>query len=311
MRQAITLFVFVVMICCMSAFAWGAEYMNRILVKVNDDIITEFDLDEKVEVVIKRFKSQGKSVGAAELGEIKKKLLDNMVQELLMQQELDRFGVTASEEDVQKEVERMQAEYKLDSEAFKAQVEKEGMTYEEFLGRVKSNLERQRLMGAMVHSKVLVTDTEVHEAYEERKEEFSLGGGLHLAVIMLPSTVSPDEVAKKLEDGDLTFEQAAQEYSIGPGSDAGGDIGDVSWKDLDEEWRTSLQGMEPGDMKGPVVIQETNTFIKLIDKNEGNYIPFEEVKDQIYTELLQSKREKTFNEYFETLQEKAVIRYMN
>ncbi|WP_187170386.1 SurA N-terminal domain-containing protein [Salidesulfovibrio onnuriiensis] len=311
MRQAITLVILAFLICCLSVSAWGSEYMNRILVKVNDSIITEFDLNEKVDVVVKRFKSQGKSVSSAELKEIKKKLLDNMVEDQLMQQELDRFGVSASEEDIQAEIERMQAEYKLDSEAFIAQIEKEGMSYDEFKARLKSSLERQRLMGAMVHSKVLVTDTEVKEAYEDRKEEFSLGGGLHLAVIMLPSDVSPQEIGKKLDDGELTFEQAAQEYSIGPGTDAGGDIGEFSWKDLDEEWRTPLKDMKPGEVKGPVIIQGTNTFIKLIDKNEGNYIPFEEVKDQIYTELLQSKREKTFNDYFEALREKAVIRYMN
>lgn len=305
---AVMLFMFVV---CLPTVGWGAEYVNRILVKVNDDIITEYDLSEKAAVAIKRFESQGKVVDSAQRADIRGKLLENMIQEALMQQELSKFGVQATEEDVRKEVVRLQEQYKLEPEAFKAQVEKEGMSFEEFRKRIKGNLEKQRLMGAMVHSKVLVTDTEVKEAYEERKEEYSLGGGLHLAVIMLPGDVAPEEVSQKMDDGGLTFEQAAAEYSIGPGSDSGGDIGEFAWKDLDEEWRTPLAEMAPGDVNGPVQIQGTNTFIKLIARNEGNYIPFEEVKDGLYTELLESKREKIFNEYFEALRDKAVIRYMN
>jgi len=307
----ISIAIIFVMIMSLPAVGWGAEYMNRIVVKVNNNIITEYDLKEKLDTVVERFESQGKMIGDAELAEIRKKLLTNMVDELLLQQELDRFQIKASDADVQDELEHLQAEYNLDPEAFKARIEEEGMSYGEFKKRVKGNLEKQRLMGAMVQSKVVVTDTEVKEAYEKHKEEYSLGGGLHLAVIMLPADVSPEEVSKKMADGDLTFEEAAAKFSVGPGADSGGDIGEFAWKDLGEEWRAPLSDMVAGDVKGPVVIQEANTFIKLIEKNEGNYVPFEEVKDKIYINLLKTKREKTFDDYFDTLREKAVIQYMN
>lgn len=303
--------VFFLTISALPALGQEEQYMNRILVKVNEEIITAYDLDEKVDVVIKRYASQGKDVGPAEIEEIEKKLLDNMIQEILLNQEINRFGVAANEEDIQAEVVRLQEQYNLDDEAFRAQIEKEGMSYDEFKQRIRGRLEKSRLMGAMVHSKVLVTDTEVKEAYEENKDEYSLGGGLHLAVIMLPADVSPTEVLKKMDDGDLNFEQAAEEFSVGPGNDAGGDIGEFAWKDLDDQWRDALQDMEPGEVKGPVTIQDTNTIIKLIARNEGKYTPLEEVKDEIYAELLQKKRDKTFDDYFEILREKAVIRYMN
>lgn len=69
--------------------------------------------------------------------------------------------------------------------------------------------------------------------------------------------------------------------------------------------------MEAGDVKGPVDIQGGPVIVKLIERKEGTYVPFEDVQKKIYDELLKNKREESFANYLEELKEKAVIRYMN
>lgn len=96
----------------------------------------------------------------------------------------------------------------------------------------------------MVHSKVLVTDTEIQEEYEARRDDYLLGKMVELAIIMLPPDVAALEVKKRIEDEEMTFAEAAQKYSIGPGKDKGGVIGEVEWADLADDWRASIEGVK-------------------------------------------------------------------
>ena len=123
-------------------------------------------------------------------------------------------------------------------------VKGDGLTMEEFRSRLKSVIEKQELLGYMVHSKVLVTDSEIQKEYEARHDDYLMEKMVgRCPSILLPSDVSAVEVKKRIEDGELTFAQAAAKYSIGPGSDKGGSIGDLNWSDLADEWKQSIEGV--------------------------------------------------------------------
>nr|WP_277752588.1 SurA N-terminal domain-containing protein [Pseudodesulfovibrio senegalensis] len=292
--------------------AMADEYVaNRIIVSVNDQIITEYDLNERMQIVMSRYKQAGQEPGRGELEAIRKKLLDSMIQEMLFAQEVEKYGITVDEDAVQAEVDRLKERSNLDDAAFKEQLAREGLDMNALQEQIRSNMKKQRLLGGMVSRKVLVTDSETREAYEARKQEYFTGGGVHLAIIMVPDNVSADEVMRKINDGELSFEEAVLQYSDGPGVESGGDIGEMSWSSLDDDWRAALRGMEVDDIKGPVEINGAPVIIRLLGNSKGTYVPFEEVKDSIYTELLKEKREKVYDEYLKGLKEKAVIRYMD
>lgn len=163
----------------------------------------------------------------------------------------------------------------------------------------------------MVHSKVLVTDSEILEEYEAKRGDYLLDKMVELAIIMLPPEVAALEVKKRIEDEEMTFAEAAQKYSVGPGKEKGGVIGEVEWADLADDWKASIEGVKQGGVSSPIMVQGKESLLSPIKIAEDRLVPLEEVRDGIFERLMDTKREKIFDEYFNKLKDKALIVYMD
>lgn len=286
--------------------------VDSILVKINDAIITQYDLDAKMKPILDRVKGRNLSAEDKEkLAKLRKQTLDQMVDESLMDQEIKKYEIVISEEIVDQEIKRIKEEQGVDDEKFAQWIKEDGETMESFRAKLKGIIEKQELLGYMVHSKVLVTDSEIQEEYEKRREDYLLEKMVELAIIMLPADVAALEVKKRIEDGELTFAEAAQKYSVGPGAEKGGSIGDVEWNDLADDWKDSLAGVKIGGVGTPLTVQGKEALLSLIRVEEDRLVPLEEVRDDIFKRLMDDKRERLFEEYFEKLKESAVIVYMD
>nr|WP_321257156.1 SurA N-terminal domain-containing protein [uncultured Pseudodesulfovibrio sp.] len=292
---------------------WAAEtVINRILVKINDNIITEYDLDEEMSPILDKLK--GRQLSAAEqqqLGRIRKQALNNLVNQVLVDQEVARYGINVTDEDIDKEIKRVMEAQKLDDAGFEALVAKDGLTVDDFRVKLKKLLEKQELIGYMVNKKVLVTDTEIQEEYTARKDDYTLDKMVELAILLLPSDISAVEVKERINDGEFTFAEAVAKYSVGPGKDSGGSIGELGYADLAEDWKNALKGLKPGEVSEPLTIQGKEALLSPVNISEDRLVPLEEVRDGIYQELMQKKRDTIFTEYFDKLKQSSVIVYMD
>jgi len=299
------------LICPVTAQAKD-EIVDRILVKVNDSIVTQYDLDQEMRPIYAQIKDRTLSAQEqAQVREMRKKAVDNLVNDILIQQEVNRFSINVSEEDMDKEIERVRNERGLSLEEFENVVAKDGMTLDEFRVHLKKLLEKQELIGHMVTSKVVVTDSEVQDEYDSRKDDYSLGKMVELAIILLPDDVSPVEVRERITSGEITFAEAVAKYSVGPGKDSGGSIGELSWEDLADEWQEALEGVSQGGVSTPLTIQGHQALLSPVKLNEDRMVPLEDVRDNIFRDLMQKKRETLFTDYFEKLKKSAVIIYMD
>ena len=57
-------------------------------------------------------------------------------------------------------------------------------------------------------------------------------------------------------------------------------------------------------------IQGQEALLSPLKVSEDALVPLEDVRDDLYRQLTQEKREKAFTEYFDQLEESAVIIYM-
>ena len=285
---------------------------DRIIVKVNDSIITQFDLDQEMKPILSKIK--GRELSAVEkeqLNKLRKQTLGKMVNDELLGQEVIKYGITVSEDAIDTDVEGIKKRRGLDEEAFQELLKKEDMTLEVFRNKLKKTIQKQELLGYMVHSKVLVTDSEIQKEYESRHDDYVLEKMVELAIILLPPDISAVEVRKRILDGELTFAEAAAKYSVGPGKEEGGSIGELGWSDLAEDWRESIEGVEIKGVSTPITVQGKEALLSPVKIIEDRLVPLEEVRDDIFKRLTEAKREEIFNEYFEKLKENSVIEYMN
>jgi len=295
------------------AFAQAEDVVyDRILVKINDDIITQYDLNEEMKPVLAKIGDRAlNDAEKAQLENMRKQLLDRMVNDRLMQQEIKRFEIEVTPDRLDQEIERFKTERGMTDEDFAATLEKDGLTMDEFRAKFKSVIEKQELLGIMVRSKVVVTDSEVQAEYEKNRANYSMDKTVTLAIIILPPDVSAVEVRKRISDGELTFAEAAEKYTIGPGKGKGGAIGEVVWNDLADEWRSALEGLSEGEVSNPIEVQGKEALLSPVKINSDRLVPLADVHDEIFRRLTDAKRETLFEEYFNKLKQSSVIVYMN
>lgn len=302
---------FVLLVFPLGATANDAVY-DRILVKINEDIITQYDLDEAMQPVLKQIGDRELSAAQQEQVDVlRKQALEKLVNDTLIAQEIERYGIEISSDAIDKEIEALKRNEGLSDDEFLDVVKSDGMTIEEFRDQLKTIIEKRELLGYAVHSKVLVTDTEIKEEYEARRSAYSMGKIVELGIIMLPPDVAAQEVKKRIEDGELTFTEAVAKYSIGPAKDSGGSIGEVAWADLADDWRESIKGVEEGQVGDPLTVRGNESLLSPIEIIEDQMIPLEDVRDDIFEDLMDEKRETVFKDYFDKLKQRSVIVYMN
>ena len=300
------------------AFAWRAPAMANDLVVdgvvalVNGKLITKYEYDERLRPIYEQ--TRGRQLSTDEISQItalRKKILNQMVDDILIEQDAERYKLKVTDAEVEQQVKDFLAKRKLSEDEFKRQLTLQRMSREEFNRNMRRDMIRHRLIGAVVSSKVVVTDSEVEAAYKERKAEFSKDSMVQLGLILVPPKMSPAELKSNIENGKLTFAEAADKYSQGPGVGHGGDIGFIAWKDLAPEWNAALAGLKPGEITNPVHVQDFAGLLQVISLKEGEELPLDSVREQIYQALHEAKFEKVFQEYMQKLREKAVVEYRN
>ncbi|WP_367614128.1 SurA N-terminal domain-containing protein [Pseudodesulfovibrio alkaliphilus] len=293
--------------------SWAQEEAyDRILVKVNSGIITQYDLEEEMRPILASVR--GRQMTQAErkqLADLRRQILERMVNDMLMKQEIAKYQIEVSDSVLDDEIRRMRDERGLSAEEFEETVRRDGLSMQEFRHKLRGIIEKQELLGYMVHSKVVVTDTEIQAEYEAKRDNYTLDKMVTLAIIMLPADVSAIEVKKRIEGGELTFSQAVERYSVGPGKDSGGVIGEVNWADLADDWRESIEGVKQGGVGQPLEVRGHTALLSPASIASDRLVPLEDVRDAIFERLMETKRDTIFDEYFEKLKQSSVIIYMD
>jgi len=304
----------------------AAELVDRVVAVVNGKMITMFDLNARITDISQR--AQGASFKPTDprSDELRHQVLDSMINDILIEQEAARLKITVSETEIDSQIDEIKKKNELSQQAFTAELAKEGMTLKEFRERLREDTMKKRLLGFMVHRKVLVTDDEVRDYYEKNKNNISAEKSIlgpkvsgNIGFIMLATKKQADELRAKINAGSISFAEAAKKFSIGPGRDQGGDLGDVQVKDLAPPLRAALAAVPAGQVSEPVMLDGRAVLLTQRSGQAPAPAPksapattaagpsFEGAKEQIQDMLYKQKFDKLIQEYIDNLRSKAVI----
>ncbi len=275
---------------------------------VNGQVITLFDLNMRLKPIMDQYR--GKELSQEErmrLEQMRKQALDQMIADLLISGEAESLGIQVSQQDLESELRQFKESRGLTDEQFEQQLSIEGVDRDEFLEKMRKDIVKHRLLQYMVRNKVVVTQEEIKQAYESEGADVSQDRKVRLGLILFPEQMSGQEVRRRIESGEMTFAEAADRYTQGPGSGQGGNLGLLSWKDLAENWRDALKGLQPGQVSELFKVNGQDALLLLVDVQEGDKPKLDEVRDKIYDELYNEKLDVVFQEYLGKLREKAVI----
>ena len=162
------------------------------------------------------------------------------------------------------------------------------------LARLRENL-LINYAGNKVISSVKVSDADVKKYYDENLDKFKQGETVNADHILVDSEEKALEILGKIESGEITFGDAAKEYSSCPSGQRGGNLGDFGRGQMVPEFDTAVFELEVGAItKTPIKTQFGYHLIKLNSKSDASVMPFEQIASQLSEMVLNEKRREAY-----------------
>jgi len=332
-KRALLPAALVVAIVAATTVARG-EIIEQILVKVNGDIFTKTDLEQRQIVMLRQkgqqfdLKSdQGNALLRKALDEITPQIMVDAVDEMVILQRGRELGYKLGDDQFKKVVDDIRRENKIETdEQFQAALKAENMT----MADLRRNLEKQMIVQRVQQNEVLgkigITEDEARKYYDTHRNEFTTPPSVTLREIQVSVAtdtrgvnVAAEESAKarieeirtRVTTGKEPFDKVATEISDAPSKANGGLIGPLSLNDIAPQLRTLLEGMKPGDVSEPIRTQRGFQLLKLDTMTQAQTLPFEQARDQISDRVFTDKRKAEFQKYLERLRSQAIIEWKN
>src|SRR6185436_5545361 len=311
-----------------------AEIIEQILVKVNGEIFTKSDLEQRQVAALRQkgqaldLKSDPNNVELRKaLDEITPQLIVDAVDEMVIVQRGKELGYTLSEEQFKKVVGDIRRENKIDTdEQFQAALKSENMT----MADLRRNLERQMIYQRVQQNEVLakigVTDEEARKYYEGHTKDFTTAPTVTLREILVTVAGDPkvlnvaadetakaraEEIRKRVTVNGESFEKLAAEVSDSPSKANAGLIGPLSVNDLSPELRRLVESMKAGDVSEPVRTTRGYQLLKLEAVTATQTLTLEQAREQISEHVFTDKRKAEFQKYLQKLRAQAIIEWKN
>jgi len=310
------LFFLFMIIGSLPALAVSAEICNRIVAIVNDDVITLYELNKRMEDVLGHEPAVVKAQDNERFLQMRRQVLDHLIDEKIAREKIRELEITVKEKEVDAAIERIKQDNSMTHEDLLARLKKEGVSYERYWEKVKGELERIYLIDREVKSKIVISEDEVAQYYREHRDEFEGEGRVHIAAIFLKKKVSSDqeeaqsllhkaeEIVRRARNGE-DFSKLAKEFSEGPGAQEGGDLGFFKTSDLDPKLQKIIMGLPDGQVSDPIPLSFGIEIVKVLEKQGGTVRPFEDSKDAIYRLLYREEINKRYEAWIKELRSTA------
>jgi len=315
------------------------QIIQRILVKVNGEILTQTDLEERQ---INELQKRNRDVSnpqdlrndaklRALLVEITPQILTDAIDELIKLQRARELGYKVAETQYKEAIDGIKKENKLDDAQLAKALQQQGMTMEQLRQQIEragllSMLESQEIM-----SHVAMTEEEAHQYYAKHQSEFLSPPAITLREILVTAVAatptgfgsgalsfsgSSDAAAQakiqaaleRLRKGD-DFAAVAAEVSDAPSKARGGLMTPVGVDDLSPAIRDATEKLKPGDITNPIKTARGYQVFKVEARTAQSVLPFDQVHQVIMQKMFDQRRGGETKKYVERLRAQALIEW--
>ena len=320
----------VVVLLATAGVSTRAQIIEQILVKVNGDIITKTDLEQRQIAALRQrdpnFRPSDDTALQKALVEVTPEVIVNAIDELLLVQRGKELGYALGADQFKGIVDNIKKENKLETEeAFTAALKSEGLTIDDLRKQIERQMLVSRVQQVEVAGKIAVSDDEVKQAYEAAKDSFTTQPQLTLREILVavPTSekgvnVAEDDAAKaKAEDlrkkieGGEPFAKLASEQSDAPSKANGGLIGPISRTDLSPELQKEIAPLKVGQTTAVLRTARGYQFIKLETATETKVKTMDEARPEIAEKVAAQKQRGQMVTYLQQLRTQAIIDWKN
>ena len=293
-----------------------AEIIDGVVASAGNDAITLSDVEREGAVLFRDIKMNApESQRENMLYEARKKIVETLVEKLLLLREAERMGLEVSEGELASAVEGVLRENKIGRKELDQALAQEGITFERYEADLKGQILRSKMLDRKIRGAIKISDEEIKIYFESNREFFALDEEIRVRHILflVPKGASQEDILKIKEKAEVVlkktlsgenFEALAREYSEGPSASSGGDLGFFRKSDMVKEFSSAAYALKKDEVSSLVLSSFGFHIIKLLDKRGGTALSFDDAKERIRAKLFNDEMERGISNLIEDLKER-------
>ena len=253
-------FLIKILIPLFAAFIVQANNLDRVAVIVNDGVVLESEINQKITDIEKASALNGEKLPSKD--EIRNKVIEELILEELQLQVADQVGIKISDEELNVTLKRLAQQSDLDLESFIKFVEDQGDSYEQVRENVKRTMKIQRVQQGRIQNKIQITREELNNFLNTEEAKSQLGPELGVKQILVRNNSDKNidevyQIAKQQIEAGINPTEVFQNLS----EDQNG--GDLGYRNITKF---------PGVFQDPINELEIGEFSEVIETGAGKHI---------------------------------------
>ncbi len=271
-RFAVWPLLAVILAAAAPCLAQAQQLVGRIVASVNDDAITDFDVDARVRLLAA---SSNLPLNQETGPKLARQALRELIDDRLKMQDAKRLEITASDQEIAAAVQTVERNNRMQPGGLFSELTNKGVPVETMIEQIKASLLWRKVLRRRVLPQVRVASEEVDDALARIR---AAGGGsvVRAAEIFLPVNSADEAVEARAlaaeiaaeATSDAQFAKLAAQHSRAPTAAVGGDLGEVQLSQLDPLLEAALAGLTPGQTSRPVETEGGVYVLRLIARRD-------------------------------------------
>lgn len=253
--------------------------LDKIIAVVNEDIITQVELNERIKLIGQQIKQQGGRLPSLET--LQKQVLERLILEKLQLDMANKTGIRVNDEMVNRVIANIANENRLSMTKFREVLKKDGYKFADFRENIRREVTISRLRKIRVENKVNISEQEINNYLNQILKNQSIDDEYHLKHILVatPEAASPKQIddtrvkAQNIFDelnNGADFSQKAIAVSNDELALKGGDLGWRKTAQLPTLFTSVVNKMRKNEIKGPLRSASGFHIIKLMNKRSNS-----------------------------------------
>ena len=258
------------------------KLVDAIVVVVNNEVITLKELDERIQLIERRMKSQNMQMPARSV--LQQQVLERMIVNRAQMQLARESGIRIDDIMLDRAVARIAEQNNLPLQDFRDQLEKDGVSFGRFREEIREEITLQRLREREVDNKLQITESEV-DNYLATSAGKAQGAeqevNLAQILVRIPENASPQQISERRQRAEAAYAQlkSGADFAkvVASFSDAGDALtgGDLGWRSvsrLPQLFIDATEKLNAGEVS--LIARSANGFhiLKLVGKRSASIV---------------------------------------
>ena len=296
--------------------ARSAEMIAAVAAQVGNDIVLLSEVQELTGPIEQRMNEAG--VSQAEILMMRAEVLDRLIEQKLVASVVARMDLQATPEEVDRAISSIARDTGITTQQLIRSVTSHGLTLTEYRDKIRSEIERSKVINGLVRSQVEVEEIEVTTAFSERFGNQPSGGEeVHLRHIvvaygeqLLRDGSAACELARegraRVVADEISFPALAR-YISSANAARGGDMGWIHVKDVAAWMAPTVDKLGNGGVSEVIEMPFGCNLIEVVSRRDFQPITFEQAAPLLEQEIVQRKTEQAFVVWIAGIREQTYI----